>query len=118
MKVRDLEVYRRSFKAAVDICEVSKEWPKHELFNGLSDQIRRASRGICANLVEGLSKTGKLEQKRFLNIAIGSAREVQVWLEFAYAHKYIPRTYYEIMEQEFDEIVWMLVALVKRRESS
>lgn len=116
MKVKDLDVYKRAFTCALNICEISKEWPKYEVFNGLSDQIRRSSRGICANLVEGLSKTGKAEQMRFLNIAVGSAREVQVWLEFACGHKYISQEVYDVFQREYDEIVWMLVALKKRRE--
>ena len=105
MRVRDLEVYKRAFRIAVDIGIASRSWPKDELYHGLTDQGRRAARGICANLVEGLAKNGEAEQKRYLNIAIGSAREVQVWLEFAEAHAYISKAVYEVWNQEYDEIV-------------
>jgi four helix bundle protein len=117
MRIRDLDVYRRAFRCAVDIGNVSKTWPKDELYNGLTDQIRRAARGICANLVEGLAKNGEAEQRRFLNMAVGSAREVQVWLEFAEAHAYISDSVYKAWTQEYDEIVRMLMGLMKRRET-
>ena len=116
MRIRDLEVYRRAFRCAVDIGNASRAWPKDELYHGLTDQIRRAARGICANLVEGLAKNGAAEQRRYLNIAVGSAREVQVWLEFALAHNYVSGEIYDNWSQEYEEIVRMLIGLMKRRE--
>lgn len=65
LRPRDLQVYKKAFSAAVRIHQASEKWPKHELYGGLADQIRRASKGICANLVEGLAKVGSAEQRRF-----------------------------------------------------
>ncbi|MBI1308844.1 MAG: four helix bundle protein [Proteobacteria bacterium] len=89
MKYNQLEVYKKAFTLALEIHTLAEVWPQKEQMRGLADQIRRASKGICANIAEGLGRTGDAEQKRFLNMAAGSASEVEVWLEFAVALKYI-----------------------------
>ena len=53
--VRDLEVYKLAFESAMEIFEVSKSFPKEEIYS-LTDQIRRSSRSVCANLAEGWRK--------------------------------------------------------------
>jgi four helix bundle protein len=52
---RDLEVYQRSFALAVDIFQISKKFPNEERYS-LTDQIRRSSRSVCANLAEAWRK--------------------------------------------------------------
>ena len=52
---QDLEVYRKAFEAAMQIFEVSKQFPKEETYS-LTDQIRRASRSVCANTAEAWRK--------------------------------------------------------------
>ena len=49
---RDLDVYQRAFKAAMQIFEITKSFPGEEKFS-MVDQIRRSSRSVCANLAEG-----------------------------------------------------------------
>ena len=53
--VRDLEVYKLAFESAMEIFEISKSFPKEEIYS-LTDQIRRSSRSVCANLAEGWRK--------------------------------------------------------------
>jgi four helix bundle protein len=50
--VRDLEVYKLAFESAMEIFEISKSFPKEERYS-LTDQVRRSSRSVCANLAEG-----------------------------------------------------------------
>ncbi|MGR3301699.1 MAG: four helix bundle protein [Candidatus Scalindua sp.] len=50
--VRDLEVYKLSFESAMEIFEMSKSFPKEEIYS-LTDQVRRSSRSVCTNLAEG-----------------------------------------------------------------
>jgi four helix bundle protein len=52
---QDLEVYRKAFEAALQIFELSKQFPKEETFS-LTDQIRRSSRSVCANIAEAWRK--------------------------------------------------------------
>lgn len=80
---KDLKVYRLSYSLAMDVFQITKSFPKEELYS-LTDQLRRASRSIAANIVEGWAK------RHFVNIfkchlldAIGSCMEVKLWLDFA-----------------------------------
>jgi four helix bundle protein len=83
--VEDLDVFRRAYVISLDLHQASLKFPKIEQFGGLADQMRRASKSICANLAEGFGKQRRsnLEFKRYLLMAIGSADEMQVWLSIA-----------------------------------
>src|SRR5215468_1533680 len=79
----DLEVYRKAFEAAMRIYQLSKRFPKEETYS-LTDQIRRSSRSVCANLAEAWRK--RRYEAAFvskLSDAETEAAETQVWLEFA-----------------------------------
>ena len=80
----DLEVFRRAYRISLDLHRASLLLPKVEQFGGLADQMRRASKSICANIAEGFGKQRRsnLEFKRYLLMAIGSADEMQVWLKY------------------------------------
>ena len=66
--------------------------PKVEQYR-LGDQIRRASKSICANLAEGFGKQSysKAEFKRFIQMSIGSADEMRVWIRYCHDLGYIRR---------------------------
>src|ERR1700742_3363698 len=83
-KVNDLEVFRRSYSVSLQIHKATLSFPKIEQY-ALADQMRRASKSICANLAEGFDKqsVSKAEFKRFVSIALGSSAEMQVWLDYA-----------------------------------
>ena len=87
--------------------------PKEEQFNGIADQIRRATKGICANLAEGFGKRAisNKEFLRYLSIAIGSANEIRVWLRYAYDLGYISEQDWKHFKQEYLEIAKMLGGL-------
>jgi four helix bundle protein len=78
-QVGDLEVFRRAYMLSLEVHRASLEFPRIEQF-ALADQIRRASKSICANLAEGFAKQGysAAEYRRFLMAAIGSSDEVQL----------------------------------------
>jgi four helix bundle protein len=82
--VEDLEVFRRAYAVSLDLHQASLQFPKIEQFGGLADQIRRASKSICANLAEGFGKQrqSNLEFKRYVLMAVGSSDEMQVWLKY------------------------------------
>ena len=80
---RDLETYQLAFKAAMEIFALTKKFPKEEKFS-LTDQIRRSSRSVCANLAEAFRK--RRYPKSFaakLSDSEGEAAETQVWLDFS-----------------------------------
>ncbi len=79
----DLVVYQKAYVLSLEVHKKSLEFPKIEQF-ALADQVRRASKSICANIAEGFSKQrlSSPEFKRFLGIAIGSSDEMKVWLSY------------------------------------
>jgi four helix bundle protein len=80
---RDLDVYKMAFEVAMQIFEKSRSFPVEERYS-LTDQVRRSSRSVCANLVEAWRK--RRYEASFLSKlsdAEAEAAETQVWLEFA-----------------------------------
>lgn len=110
----ELEVYRKACDLAVQIFGLSKSFPKSETYS-LTDQIRRSSRSVCANLAEAWRK--RRYQAAFvskLSDAEGEAAETQVWLEFAVKCDYVKRDAAATIYQAYDEVLRMLVAMINR----
>ena len=107
--VFDLRVYKLAFETALAVHQATLEFPKIEQY-ALADQMRRASKSVCANLVEGFGKQAhsKAEFNRFLSIAIGSANEMLVWTDFARALGYIQNDQSLTWRDHFDHIAKML----------
>ena len=104
-------VYRKAFEAAMQIFEMSKSFPKEETYS-LTDQIRRSSRSVPANIAEAWRK------RRYvaafiskLNDAEGEAAETQTWLECAVRCNYADREIAKGLFLEYEEIISMLVAM-------
>ena len=100
MIYQDLLAYKKGFEVAMEIFEVSKSFPKEETYS-LTDQIRRSSRSVCANIAESYRK--RVYPKHFhskLTDCDAENSETQTWLEFAYACKYInENTFNELTEK-------------------
>lgn len=111
-KVSQLNVYKLAFELALEIHKASLDFPKIEQY-ALADQMRRASKSICANIAEGFAKqsTSKAEFRRFITIAIGSAVEMETWVAFAKALDYIPSECAVRWHDHYDHIVRMLEKL-------
>ncbi len=110
--VEKLDVYRRAYALALDVHRVSLGFPDIERFV-LADQMRRASRSICANLAEGYSRQRRSREdwQRFLTLAIGSADEMQVWCAFARDLGYLEAAIAEDWRRSYEEIARMVVGL-------
>ena len=119
MKIRthkDLEVYKLAFETAMEIFELSKSFPKEERYS-LTDQIRRSSRSVSANIVEAFRK--RRYPKVFvakLSDSEGEAAETQVWLDFALKCKYVDNEIYEKFFDKYDHMISMLVIMIKQPE--
>ena len=105
---KKLIVYQLAFEAAMKIYEISKKFPKEELFS-LTDQIRRSSRSVCSNLAEAYRK--RRYPKHFtskVSDADGEASETQVWIDFALKCAYIDTPTYDSLNNTYIEIGKML----------
>ena len=110
----DLQVFRRAYYLSLEIHKESQRFPQGEQY-GFCEQLRRASKSICANIAEGFSKQGysKREFKRFIQIALGSADEMRVWIRYCLDLGYIDKQQWERWRQEYLEIAKMLQGLYK-----
>ena len=108
---RELEVYILSFDIAMKIFEISKGFPKEETYS-LTDQIRRSSRSVCANLAEAFRK--RRYPKSFISKLSDSeseAAETQTWLDFSLSCEYITETEYSDLNETYDKILGKLVTM-------
>ncbi len=115
--VRDLEVYRIAFDTAMEIYKVSKSFPAEEKYS-LTDQIRRSSRAVCANLSEGWRK--RRYKAVFINKLSDSAQEAaetQTWLEFGLKCNYINNEFFAKLDERYEHIYAMLNTMEKKAET-
>lgn len=110
--VYDLDVYHRAYQAALEVHKLSLEFPQIEQF-ALSSQLRRSSKSICANLAEGFAKSHKSANdfKRYISIAVGSAEETKVWLNFAKDLSYINEEKFSELNENYSIICKQLNSL-------
>jgi four helix bundle protein len=113
----ELEVYRLAFDAAMLIFQCSKCFPREEVYS-LTDQIRRSSRSVCANIAEAWRKRryeGSFVSK--LSDAESEAAETQTWLRFAVACGYLNPNEAQRLMQTYDFILGKLVIMISRPAS-
>ncbi len=111
---KELQVYQRGYAAAKSVYRMTEKYPKEETY-GIADQMRRASVSIALNVAEGYARRGSQQEfKRFLMMAIGSANEMSVLLDFSRDFGYIDAQTYAKASQEYDEIGRMLNVLIQR----
>jgi four helix bundle protein len=108
----DLTVFQRAYDLSLEVRRRSLDFPKIEQ-RALADQVRRASKSICANVAEGFGRQrrSKAEFKRFLLMAIGSADEMQVWIRYCVDLGYLEPVIGEHWRSEYKEIAKMLQGL-------
>ena len=108
----DLEVYQRAYRLALELHKSSLKLPNIEQF-ALADQIRRASRSICANIAEGFARqrSSSADFHRFIVLAVGSSDEMKVWLSFCADLGYLPQEEVTRLCNEYSIVARMLHGL-------
>jgi len=116
-RVDDLKVYRTAFKTAMEIFDHSKKWPNVER-SALTDQIRRSSRAVCANLSAGWRK--RRYPKYFiskLSDADAEASETRTWLRFARSRGYVDSDAFTELDERYNRICGGLVGMMNSPET-
>ena len=114
---QELEVYQRAFDAAMAIFEMSKRFPRDERFS-LTDQIRRSSRSVCANLAEAWRK--RVYRAAFIAKLVGveaEAAETQTWLDFVAHCNYGERQETSDLHAAYHAILGTLVNMRRHPEN-
>lgn len=111
----DLDVWKKAFAVSISIHKASLGFPKIEQY-ALADQIRRASKSICANIAEGFAKqkVSKAEFKRSLIMALGSSNEMLVWLRYCRELDYISSQDYHDWHIEYSSVCKMINSFHER----
>jgi len=113
---RELRVYQKAFEMAMKIFEITKRFPKEEMYS-LTDQIRRSSRSVCSNISEAFRR--RKYPKSFsskLNESEAESAETQNWLDFSIACSYITKEEHSELDNAYEDIIGMLVVMQKNPE--
>ncbi len=109
---RDLKVFQLAYRLAMEIFHLSKHFPREEVYS-LTDQLRRSSRSVAANLAEGFRK------RRYPNMLVnkltdcdGEATETQVWLDFALDCGYMSKENHDHLTGGYEEVGRMLSGMM------
>jgi four helix bundle protein len=108
----ELDVYKLAFESAMYIFELSKQFPQEETYS-LTDQIRRSSRSVCANIAEGWRK--RRYEAAFvskLSDAEAEAAETQTWLDFALECGYLSENTKKDLWNNYDHVIGKLVNMI------
>lgn len=114
---KDLRVFQLSFEAGMMIYNLSKTFPKEEMYS-LTDQIRRSSRSVSGNIAEAFRK--RKYPKSFiskLTDSEGESAETQVWLDYAVECGYIDNKTHAELFDKYDHIISMLVTMGTKSEN-
>ncbi len=110
---RKLNVWRKAHKLTLDIYTATRGFPHDELY-GLTSQTRRAASSIPANIAEGCGRDGGLDLARFLQIAMGSASELEYHLLLARDLRLLSDPNWRILSAAAREVKQMLASLIKK----
>src|SRR5580692_3644167 len=113
---RELDVYQGAMSLVMRIFELTRHFPVEERYT-LTDQIRRSSRSVCANLAEAWRK--RRYEAAFvskLNDAETEAAETQVHLEIAFRHEYVDGETFEQQDGVCDKIISQIVKMIDRAD--
>ena len=118
MSYKELQIYERGYEAAKAVYRMTEKYPEEERY-GVTNQMRRASLSIPLNIAEGYAKKeSQTEFKRFLMMALGSANEMLVLIDFSKDMGYIDKEKHAKAKAEYEEICRMLQVFVQRLKES
>lgn len=110
---RDLQVWEKSHQLTLAVYAATVRFPREELY-GLTSQLRRARSSIPANIAEGCGRNGDNELRRFLEIAMGSASELEYHLLLTRDLKMLEPTHYDSLTDQTCEVKRMLSAFIQK----
>ncbi len=118
--VWDLEVFKRAYELSLAVHRQTLSFPKIEQYGGLADQLRRSSKSVCALVAEGFGRQrgSKVEFRRYLVMAMGSADETQLWCRYAADLGYVEGGEAAGWADEYRQIARMLQSLAGPAGSS
>lgn len=114
---RNLQVWTKAHRLTLAVYATTAGFPRDELY-GLTSQIRRSATSIPANIAKGCGRNGDAELARFMQIAMGSASELEYHLLLAQDLGYLEATDYEQLAEKTSEVKRMLAPFINRLRST
>ncbi|TAN24072.1 MAG: four helix bundle protein [Acidobacteria bacterium] len=114
---RNLTAWRKAYELTLGVYRATVKFPAEERY-GLSSQLRRAAASIAANIAEGCGRRGNTELRRFLEIAMGSASEVEFHLLLANDLAYLSPEVYATLHDQIVDCKRILSRLIVTLRSS
>jgi four helix bundle protein len=112
----DLKVWEKAHEVALACYAVTRSFPKEEMF-GLTSQIRRAGASVPANIAEGCGRGGNAELHRFLQMAMGSANELEYHFLLSKDLGYLKQEDHKQVHEKLEEVKRMLAFLLRKVDS-
>jgi four helix bundle protein len=113
---RDLKVWQKGHELTLAVYKATRAFPKDELY-GLTSQLRRAAASIPANIAEGCVRGSGAEFRHFLEVAMGSASEVEYHILLASELGFLNGTQYETLQRAVAEVKRMLTSFIQRLQA-
>lgn len=110
---RNIVVWQKTHQLALSVYKVTAKFPKDELY-GLTSQLRRAAASVPTNIAEGCARGGDAEFARFLQIAMGSASEVDYLLLLSKDLRYLDDVEHQALASQASEIKRMLSSFIQK----
>ncbi len=113
---KETTLYKKAFSLAMEIFEISKSFPNDEKYS-LTDQVRKSSRSVCANLAEAYRK--KRYPAHFISKLTNcdaENSETIVWIDFAFACKYINEETKNLFNSKSEEVGKLLFHMINNPE--
>lgn len=110
---KDLKVWEKAHYFTLRIYEITKSFPKEEVYS-LTNQIRRAASSIAANIAEGCGKNSQNDLANYLNIALRSSNEAEYFLILSKDLGYLNQNNFDQLFEEINEVKGMLISLIAK----
>ena len=110
---KDLKVWKKGHELTLWIYQATKSFPKDEMY-GLTSQLRRATASIPANIAEGCVRGSGAEFRRFLQVALGSASELEYHILLSHELGYLDKSQYESLENNATELKRMITSFIQK----
>jgi four helix bundle protein len=114
---KELDIWQKSIEIVNTIYEITKKFPKEEMF-GLSVQMRRSAVSISSNIAEGFSRYNNKEFRQFLYVALGSCAEVETQLIICLNQQYVQKAKFEEALEMIDHESRMIMNMIKHVSNS
>ena len=110
---RELKVWEKAHQLVLTVYKATMNFPASELY-GLTNQIRRSGVSIAANIAEGCGRGSETELARFMEIAMGSASELEYHLLLAHELELLDEQGYKLLENNVTEVKRMLSTFIRK----